>query len=92
MTRSFRAAQGVILLGLAVAACSDGGTPATAPSSPEIATSPVQMARSGPRRHVIVLKDGSSADLQAACSCSAARYGATTANRNLTVENFPTRQ
>ncbi len=66
MTRSFGAAQGVILLGLAVAACSDGGTPATAPSSPEIATPPVQMARSGPRRHVIVLKDGSSADLQAA--------------------------
>ena len=66
MTRSLRAAPAVILLGLAVAACSDTAAPPSAPSSaPE--TTPVQMARGGgSRRHVIVLKDGSAADLRSA--------------------------
>ncbi len=63
MTRSRRAAQGVLLLGLAVSACSDSAAPPTAPTT-EAGSPTVQMARTGPRRHVIVLREGSNADLR----------------------------
>ena len=67
MTRSLRAAQGVIALCLVLSGCcSDTGSPSPTTAAATGAT-PVQMARTGgPRRHVIVLKDGSSADLTSA--------------------------